>query len=387
MKNKKHLVYVSQSLLSSNKANSVHVINMTSALAKYCNVTLIHAYQLKDPNLNRKIFSDFGKNIDVFLKGLYWKNIPGYAVIYSFKAVLYLCFGIKNKVDIVYCRCMYSAFLLSMLGFYKIIYESHALPRTKLHVYLERKIFQAKSTSRIILITQELLKSYEVKFGKNFCSEKVSIFPDGANEIDKELSLGSIALRNIVLKGSYIFYGGSLLPGKGVETILKIASKAKNIEFVIAGGDSNSVEKLKGISTRNVTFLGKVQYKEMMVLQASARILLLPNEPIVLTDSGRVNIGGWTSPLKMFEYMASGRPIVSSDLSVLKEVLVDNYNALLVCYDAIDEWIIAIEKILSDNHLEKFLGDNAKRDLSANYTWDKRALRISRLWKNDAKGK
>ena len=379
MKNNGHLVYISQSLLSSDKANSVHVINMTTALAKYCEVTLIHASSSKDSNLKCKIAADFGKNIDVFLKGFLWKKVPGYAVIYSLKALWYLYFGMEKKVDVVVSRCMYSSFLLSMLGRHKLIYESHALPRTKLHAYLESKIFSARCTFQIILITQELLKSYQTMYGARLCTKKISILPDGANELNGYPSKESPTLQRIVSKGRYLLYGGSLLPGKGAETVVKIAEQMPKVEFVIAGGDSNSIENLKKKSTSNVTFLGRVQYKDMMALQFFAHILLLPNEPVVLTDSGRVNIGGWTSPLKMFEYMATGRPIISSDLPVLKEILVDKHNALLVRHDAVDQWVTAIEKIVVDSRLEKIIGENAQKDLSAYYTWDKRALKIIRL--------
>ncbi len=82
------------------------------------------------------------------------------------------------------------------------------------------------------------------------------------------------------------------------------------------------------------------------------------------------------SPLKMFEYMAAGKPIISSDLPVLREVLEDGRNAILVPADDLAAWESAIHRLSGDPDLGLRLGEAARRDLHERYTWDARAGRV-----------
>ena len=81
------------------------------------------------------------------------------------------------------------------------------------------------------------------------------------------------------------------------------------------------------------------------------------------------------SPLKLFEYMAHGLPIVSSDLPVLKEVLEDGRNALLCDPDDIESWISAITQLQHDKLLRRQLSLQARDDFEQNYTWEIRAAK------------
>mgnify|MGYP006419701903 CR=1 FL=1 len=85
----------------------------------------------------------------------------------------------------------------------------------------------------------------------------------------------------------------------------------------------------------------------------------------------------WMSPMKLFEYMSSSSPIISTDLPVLREVL-DDGNSILVSYDVI-EWKKAILKIYNDRKHGEFLAKNAYEDLKSKYTWEKRSAKIFNL--------
>ena len=82
------------------------------------------------------------------------------------------------------------------------------------------------------------------------------------------------------------------------------------------------------------------------------------------------------SPLKIFEYMSAGKPIVSSKLNVLKEVLTHNYNALLVKPDDVEEWIKSIKLLCDDEKLRQKIGNQALIDFNNKYKWEKRAENI-----------
>ncbi len=87
-----------------------------------------------------------------------------------------------------------------------------------------------------------------------------------------------------------------------------------------------------------------------------------------------VNIGSFTSPLKLFEYMAYGKAIVASDLPVLREVLNDQL-AILVRPRDFDGWKEAIRKFCSASK-RKQLGAAARRELEAKYSWKTRMENI-----------
>ena len=82
------------------------------------------------------------------------------------------------------------------------------------------------------------------------------------------------------------------------------------------------------------------------------------------------------SPLKMFEYMAAGKAIVSSDLPALREVLTDGEDALLVPAADVDAWEEAVDRLLADEALRTRLGVAAQKKLLRDFTWEARAERV-----------
>ena len=80
----------------------------------------------------------------------------------------------------------------------------------------------------------------------------------------------------------------------------------------------------------------------------------------------------FTSPLKLFDYMAAGVPIVASDLPSLREVLRDGENALLANAGDADAFAAAVRRLLADRSLADRLGRQARIDVQQ-YSWDARA--------------
>lgn len=100
----------------------------------------------------------------------------------------------------------------------------------------------------------------------------------------------------------------------------------------------------------------------------------MPNQNQIFARGMKENIAEFTSPLKMFEYMASGRVIISSDMPVLREILNENNSFLLPC-DDVESWIQIIKNIENNIELARKIAKSAKEDVQ-NYTWTKRAKRI-----------
>jgi glycosyltransferase involved in cell wall biosynthesis len=83
--------------------------------------------------------------------------------------------------------------------------------------------------------------------------------------------------------------------------------------------------------------------------------------------------------MKMFEYMASGKPIISSRLPVLMEVLNHEHNALLAGPDVASEWVLAVTLLKENRQLGERLAAKAREDVM-NYTWEERAGSVLKHW-------
>jgi glycosyltransferase involved in cell wall biosynthesis len=74
--------------------------------------------------------------------------------------------------------------------------------------------------------------------------------------------------------------------------------------------------------------------------------------------------------------MASGVPLVASDLPVLKEVLIPEYNCLMVAPNDIEAWTGAIQRLAADPALRQRLAVQAKAEVAEKYNWPARAEAI-----------
>jgi glycosyltransferase involved in cell wall biosynthesis len=105
-------------------------------------------------------------------------------------------------------------------------------------------------------------------------------------------------------------------------------------------------------------------------------VLLMPYQKSVSIGVARQDTARWMSPMKMFEYMASGVPLVSSDLPVLREVLEEGRNALLVAPSDPQAWVAAVDRLAVDAGFAAHLGATAHANYREHHTWAARARRL-----------
>ena len=174
-------------------------------------------------------------------------------------------------------------------------------------------------------------------------------------------------------------YAGHLYAWKGVDVFLRALALAPGVRGLIVGGHEQEPDLARvralaeelGLSQR-VTFTGLVEPSRVAGLLREATILVLPNPASAISTN-------YTSPLKLFEYMAAGRPIVASDLPSIREVLADGQSALLVTPGDPAAVARAIERLAADRPL----GDRLARAAHARageYTWARRAERLETLF-------
>lgn len=170
--------------------------------------------------------------------------------------------------------------------------------------------------------------------------------------------------------GRIVMYVGHLYGWKGVDIVVEAACRLadRDTTFVFVGGTEKDTacyrEKTQDLD--NVLFLGHHQRSEIPAFIKSADVLLLPNVPSTIESTS------YTSPIKMFEYMASGVPIVASDLPSIREVL-NGSNSILVTPGDPGALLAGITQAFEKE--ARKLALRAKEEVKA-YTWDARALKI-----------
>jgi glycosyltransferase involved in cell wall biosynthesis len=170
-------------------------------------------------------------------------------------------------------------------------------------------------------------------------------------------------------------YAGHLYPWKGVEVLLDALARLPEARGLIVGGHEAEPDLARvraraeslGISSR-ITFTGYVDPPRVAPLVATADMLVLPNPPSAIATR-------FTSPLKLFEYMAAGRPIVASDLPSVREVLHDGVDALLVPAGEPVPMASALRRLIEEPHFASKLA-RAAWESAAEYGWDRRADRL-----------
>ncbi len=170
--------------------------------------------------------------------------------------------------------------------------------------------------------------------------------------------------------GRIAMYVGHLYEWKGVDVVVEAAKQSvdKDITFVFVGGTDKDLDlyQEKTQNLKNVLFLGHHSREEIPALIKSADVLLLPNIP----STQESNL--YTSPMKMFEYMASGVSIVASDLPSIREVL-DETNSILVKAGDPVNLLFGIALAFGNKAGEKAL---RAQEQSKEYTWDVRVKKI-----------
>lgn len=217
-----------------------------------------------------------------------------------------------------------------------------------------------READAVIAITATLAGEISDLFGRK--ADKV--IPDGVGSDFLEVRRRG--------KGSYLLYTGQFYPWKGVEVFVRSLPGLPDERAVVVGGSGEALERLRrlakelGVAGR-VEFPGTVPHAGIREYLEEARVAVLPNL------AGGVS--RFTSPLKLFEYMAAGVPIVASDLPALREVLRDRENAVLVPPGDPGALAAGIRSLLADEALAARIAARAREE-AAGYTWENRAGRI-----------
>lgn len=278
--------------------------------------------------------------------------------------------------DLIYTWFPQSA-VFGLLRKLPVIFEIHIQPTGLFGPLWHRAFANLGGRKRLVSITRALVELLERDFRMHFSSEDIVIAPNGV-DLERFASLPDHAIgrRQIGLREApTVMCTGHLYAGRGAELFLSLAKSFPQAQFVWVGGRAEDIKTWKQkAESENVTFTGFIPNQELPLYQAAADILLMPYSRSIMGSSGSADSAAVASPMKMFEYMAAGRAIVSADLPVIREVL--NEKSAVFCEpDERESWRLGIEKLLNNKARRDELRNQARRDVEG-YTWVARAKKI-----------
>src|SRR5690625_374578 len=365
------ILYISNSIIPSRTANSVHVMKICQAFSKNGHDVILLAPDKKSKVEDVKNIHDYyGVKPNFEIRKLkYYENFKGSAYIYGLKVAREVK---KEKPDIVYGRFFLGIYFSAMLGT-KVNLELHyPFPSTKKRFdVMFRSLIKRKSFNKLIVISEELRHYFREQYNLN--TDQILTGHDGADLSKKD--------EPVQLKGNStlnIGYVGQLYRGKGMEIISELAKKYPQGTFHIIGGLEEDISKWKRLTEKlsNIKYYGFVPHAETGKYIQACDVMIAPYLEVVHSyGNNNINLSKWMSPLKIFEYMSYGKAILTSDLPVLREILTDRVNAFLCTPSDINSWLNAL-KTLEDKHVTKTVGFNARKTFEMNYTWEIRAKKI-----------
>lgn len=361
------VLYLANARLPTDNAHGVQIVKTCEALAKAgAEVTLLRPwrinrhkgdiYELYRVEKNFRIVTL--PSLDISILG--WLGFWVQTLSFTLFAFLYL---LVRRFEAVYSRDEVPLFFASLVS-RKTYWESHTGRYNALIARLLRRV------AGIVVITQGLKEFY---IGKGVPSQKILVAPDAVSLEDfavtetreeARLRLGLPQDKKIAL------YVGKLDGWKGVETLCAASMYLPDdVRVVVIGGEPEEIAKLKKDAPA-VTFLGWRPYRELPDNQAAADVLVLPN-------SGKSEVSArFTSPLKLFTYLAAGKPIVASDLPSIREVLDDGsafffraddaHSLAAAISDALAHPVEAAEKIrVAQQHVQRYTWSQRSRIILA----------------------
>ena len=373
----KKLFLIFHGRFPSEKAAALFAAKSAAAFVKQgFEVTLVvprrKGVDMSDPfafySVERNFKIEYLSTIDLFpIKHLHF--LAFWVSFWSFSLSSYLHIKSKSSPEDI----IYSNESLPLLFISKIrpncLYEMHDFPESKLSLF--KKLLER--VKWILIHNKWKLKEAQTLF-PTISTAKYIYEPNAVDIKAFDIKMIKEEARNklgLPLNKKIAVYTGHLYGWKGADILAQTASLlSEQFMVVFVGGTPSDVEnftqKYGGLS--NILITGFKPHQEIPLWQKAADILVLPN-----TAKEKIS-AYYTSPMKLYEYMASGRPIIASDIPSIREI-VDETSAVLVTPDDVKALAHALESMVRTEHIGEDLAKNAYTKV-LEHTWDKRAQRI-----------
>jgi glycosyltransferase involved in cell wall biosynthesis len=375
------IALITNSRIPSLTANSIQAMKVAQALMQLGHDIRMFAPAETEPVSKETLLTHYGLRITPDLDLL-----PSISRLKRLDFIVHAQRAAKKfGAELIYTWLPQSAALGAWMGF-PVVLEMHADNSGRLGTWWLGQFWKQKTPKVMTVTTSALRKALERSTKFQFPNEALLLAPNGV-ELEKYAGLPSPteARRQLNLKeGLTVGFTGHIYPGRGADLLFELAKQMPTVNFLWVGGTPELVgfwkNKLTEAQMTNVAMTGFVKHEVIPLYQAAADVLLMPYSRSIEASSGQ-DIAEVINPMKMFEYMAAGRGIVSADLDSIREVL--NEGNAVFCEagnweSVIGNWKAAIEALLADEPRRLALGRQARQDVEQ-LTWVKREERVMSL--------
>lgn len=372
---KLRVLYIGSPELFSKGASAIHIMKMCQAMGKLG----IDTELVIPSNRNRaELLEYYGVESNFRLTLLpYFSNSSVRNIAHGVLGSLYTKLFRRNKYDLVITRNIIYTYLSTTLFKIPTVYDAHH-PLVKGGASLFNSFKDSKYLIRFSTNSKGLADIY---LNKGLPKEKLVVahngvelekFQDTSTMKEYREELGLPADKKIIC------YAGNIYEGRGVEKLIDVSLRLKNVLFLIVGGLEEDVNRYKRIvqekGAHNFELAGFVPHKMVPLYLLASDILVMPYTT-KMTIKGGTEAQEFTSPIKLFEYMAAARPIVATSISSVKEILEDGVNAVLVEPDSVDSFYEGIIRVLEDDGLANRIAIKSRSDIKS-YTWEERVKKL-----------
>ncbi len=368
------VIYVGSPELFSKGASAVHVMKMCQAMGRLGVSTEL---LLSSNHVEDELRRYYGVQNNFKIKKLpYFHNSSLRNIVHGVLATIKTR-AWRRDFDIVVTRNIVYAYLATV--FFKIptVYDAHH-PLVKGAGRLFNSFKDSKYLVRFSTNSKGLADIY-IELG--LPRDKLVIAHNGVDIEDYKSLPGAKEARSelgLPSESKIVCYSGNIYEGRGIIQLIECAQRLKDVLFLIVGGLEQDVDRLQNLANEknagNVMLSGFVPHTKVPMYLASADALVLPYTQ-EMTIKGGTRAKDFTSPIKLFEYMASGKPIVASAIPSVTEVLEDGRNSLLVEPGSAESLYRGIIKVLDNSQFAETIARGALSDVK-NYSWEGRAKKL-----------
>ena len=361
---------ISTSLIPSNTANSIQVMKVCQAFRQ-----LDNEVKLWLPKFKTATWPEMAERYGISTPfEIEWVEFQQSLKQYDF------CWrsvrsGIQWGADVIYTWALQTAAFSSMRNKTTVM-EFHDYPMGLLGPFWFRIFIKAPGKKLLLTTTRSLAEGIQERFHLEIPKEILQIAPNGTDiERYQTLPNSEEARHQLgILNRFTIMYTGHFYHGRGMELMLGMAQALPQFQFLWVGGQEKDIEPWKKIlqdkGIQNVIITGFINNARLPLYQAAGDVLLMPYQREIAGSSGG-NIVKVINPMKMFDYLATRRAILASDIQIFHEVL-NEHNAFFCPPEDVNAWVRAILLLAENQPKREKLARQAGKD-AEHFSWKNRA--------------
>lgn len=286
-----------------------------------------------------------------------------------------------KDADIIHERFHVNPIDLLFLGRKKYVLEVND-PAIELCTGIKRIVYKLLTEIKYdradaIIVQTETLKDIVAKH----TNTAIYVVPNGVDIAKFRPDVPQDARREYGLsdKDVLVTFAGSFREWHGVLDVVEAARRVPDAKFLMVGtgrlfGAVKDALDVKGVD--NLILAGAVEYDELPGILAASDVLIAPFS--TRGFNAIENYGFFWCPVKLFEYMASGKPVVSYDFPEVRKIV--NGCGLLAKPGNLDEFVTNLRVLVRKKDLRVKLGNNALSVARKHYSWNLRTEEIIKLY-------